>query len=159
MAEVVDNAAPRGRERHRSVSKHDKPQPTFMDLCLAGERHSRKGNIDRAIAYYNAAIRVSTDNMAHLGALHCQVHAPLHHAQLTCLFAQLGGCYYGTGDYARSITHHKKDLHIARKMSDKEAECAALSNIGRLSSKHPSAYITQPIPTRRWAMSTRLLTT
>lgn len=87
---------------------------TCLELALEGERLCKGGDFRSGVAFFEAAIRIGTDDLRTLSAI----------------YSQLGNAYFYLGDYAKAMEYHKCDLTVARAIGDELGEAKASGNLG-----------------------------
>lgn len=87
---------------------------TCMELALEGERLCKSGDCRSGVAFLEAALQASTDDLR----------------TLTAIYSQLGNAYFYLGEYKKAVEYHKHDLTLARTMKDKAGEAKASGNLG-----------------------------
>ncbi|KFM59201.1 G-protein-signaling modulator 2, partial [Stegodyphus mimosarum] len=85
-----------------------------LELALEGERLCKNGDFAGGVAFFEAAIRVGTDDLKTLSAI----------------YSQLGNAYFYLGDYNKAMDYHRCDLTVARAMNDELGEGKASGNLG-----------------------------
>ncbi|KAG8193628.1 hypothetical protein JTE90_002886 [Oedothorax gibbosus] len=85
-----------------------------LELALEGERLCKNGDFGGGVAFFEAAIRVGTDDLKTLSAI----------------YSQLGNAYFYLGDYTKAMDYHRCDLTVARAMKDELGEGKASGNLG-----------------------------
>lgn len=85
-----------------------------LELALEGERLCKNGDFSGGVAFFEAAIRVGTDDLKTLSAI----------------YSQLGNAYFYLGDYTKAMDYHRCDLTVARAMNDELGEGKASGNLG-----------------------------
>ncbi|GBM12092.1 G-protein-signaling modulator 2 [Araneus ventricosus] len=85
-----------------------------LELALEGERLCKNGDFSGGVAFFEAAIRVGTDDLKTLSAI----------------YSQLGNAYFYLGDYNKAMEYHRCDLTVARAMNDELGEGKASGNLG-----------------------------
>ena len=76
---------------------------TCMELALEGERLCKNGDFNGAVAFFEAAVQVGTNDMKTLSAI----------------YSQLGNAYFYLGNYQKAMDYHKLDLTVARYVNGK----------------------------------------
>ncbi len=69
-----------------------------MELALEGERLCKGGDCRTGAAFFEAAVRVGTDDLKTLSAI----------------YSQLGNAYFYLQEYGKALEYHKHDLNLAR---------------------------------------------
>ncbi|XP_015907620.1 G-protein-signaling modulator 2 [Parasteatoda tepidariorum] len=85
-----------------------------LELALEGERLCKNGDFSGGVAFFEAAIRVGTDDLKTLSAI----------------YSQLGNAYFYLGDYTKAMDYHRCDLTVARAIGDELGEGKASGNLG-----------------------------
>ena len=69
-----------------------------MDLALEGERLCKAGDCPTGVQFFEAAVKVGTNDLKTLSAI----------------YSQLGNAYFYLHDYRKSLEYHTHDLNLAR---------------------------------------------
>eukprot|EP00912_Choanoflagellata_sp_UC4_P002015 UC4_evm5s1290 len=96
------------------VINDDAPRKTFMQLALEGERLSRSGNKSGSIVLYKDALKVGSENLEALSAVH----------------SQLGNACFCVKDFTGALENHQKDLEISKSLKDTIGIGKAYGNLG-----------------------------
>ena len=91
-----------------------KESGTCLELALEGERLCKCGDFAAGIAYFEAAIKVGTQDLRTLSAI----------------YSQLGNAYFYLNNYEKALNFHQLDLSIAKNMRDRVGEGKASGNLG-----------------------------
>ncbi len=83
-------------------------------LSMEGERLLRAHDYEGAIEFFEAGLRVGTDDKQVLSAT----------------YNQLGNCCFYVGKFHKALEYHKKDLEIAEQLKDKQGMAKAYGNLG-----------------------------
>lgn len=87
---------------------------TCLELAIEGERLCKAGDFRSGVSFFEAAIRVGTQDKKVLSAI----------------YSQLGNGYFYLGEYEKAMDYHKLDLTLAKSMGDKAGEAKASGNLG-----------------------------
>ncbi|XP_064616405.1 G-protein-signaling modulator 2-like [Liolophura sinensis] len=87
---------------------------TCMELALEGERLCKAGDCRTGVQFFEAAVRMGTDDLKTLSAI----------------YSQLGNAYFYLQEYGKALEYHKHDLNLARTIGDKVGEAKASGNLG-----------------------------
>ena len=85
-----------------------------MDLALHGEQLCKQGDCWTGVQYFEAAIKVGTEELKTLSAV----------------YSQLGNAYFYLQDYEKALEFHRHDLTLARTLDDRLGEGKASGNLG-----------------------------
>ncbi|XP_071948542.1 G-protein-signaling modulator 2-like isoform X2 [Antedon mediterranea] len=85
-----------------------------MELALEGERLCKVGRCQEGVEYFEAAVRVGTDDMKTLSAI----------------YSQLGNAYFYLQQYGKALDYHRHDLTLTSTISDRLGEAKASGNLG-----------------------------
>jgi len=85
-----------------------------MDLALKGEKLCKNGDCRSGVQYFEAAIKVGTEDLKTLSAV----------------YSQLGNAYFYLQEYEKALEFHKHDLTLARTLGDRLGEAKASGNLG-----------------------------
>ncbi|CAM9671047.1 G-protein-signaling modulator 2-like isoform X3 [Lampetra fluviatilis] len=89
-------------------------EASCLELALEGERLCRAGEARAGASFFEAAVRVGTEDARTLSAI----------------YSQLGNAYVCLGEHGRALEYHGLDLTLARKIGDRAAEAKASGNLG-----------------------------
>lgn len=87
---------------------------TCIELALEGERLCKSGDFQGGVAFFEAAVKIGTQDMRTLSAI----------------YSQLGNAYFYLGDYNKAKDFHKLDLTLAKSMGDTIGQGKASGNLG-----------------------------
>ncbi|CAH1785854.1 unnamed protein product [Owenia fusiformis] len=87
---------------------------TCMELALEGERLCKAGDCRTGVEFFEAAVRVGTDDIQTLSAI----------------YSQLGNAYFCLQEYGKALEYHRHDLNLTRSSGDKLGEAKASGNLG-----------------------------
>jgi len=96
---------------HNSVSNGG---VSCMDLALQGEQLCKKGDCWTGVQYFEAAIKIGTEDLKTLSAV----------------YSQLGNAYFYLQEYEKALEFHRHDLTLARTLGDRMGEAKASGNLG-----------------------------
>ncbi|XP_065646237.1 G-protein-signaling modulator 2 isoform X2 [Hydra vulgaris] len=85
-----------------------------MELALQGEQYCKNGDCKSGVEYFEAAIKVGTEDLKTLSAV----------------YSQLGNAYFYLQEYEKALEYHKHDLTLARTLGDRVGEAKASGNLG-----------------------------
>lgn len=85
-----------------------------MELALKGEQYCKKGDCRSGVQYFEAAIKVGTEDLKTLSAV----------------YSQLGNAYFYLQEYEKALEFHRHDLTLARTLGDRIGEAKASGNLG-----------------------------
>nr|XP_032814728.1 G-protein-signaling modulator 2-like isoform X2 [Petromyzon marinus] len=94
--------------------KKPRMEASCLELALEGERLCRAGEARSGASFFEAAVRVGTEDARTLSAI----------------YSQLGNAYVCLGEHGRALEYHGLDLTLARKIGDRAAEAKASGNLG-----------------------------
>ncbi|XP_078721566.1 G-protein-signaling modulator 2-like isoform X2 [Lampetra fluviatilis] len=94
--------------------KKPRMEASCLELALEGERLCRAGEARAGASFFEAAVRVGTEDARTLSAI----------------YSQLGNAYVCLGEHGRALEYHGLDLTLARKIGDRAAEAKASGNLG-----------------------------
>ena len=92
----------------------DLTSASCMELALQGEQHCKNGDCQSGVEYFEAAIKVGTEDLKTLSAV----------------YSQLGNAYFYLQEYEKALEYHKHDLTLARTLGDRVGEAKASGNLG-----------------------------
>lgn len=87
---------------------------TCLELAIEGERLCKAGDFRSGVSFFEAAIRVGTQDKKVLSAI----------------YSQLGNGYFYLSEHEKAMDYHKLDLTLAKSMGDKAGEAKASGNLG-----------------------------
>ncbi|XP_033119139.1 G-protein-signaling modulator 2-like [Anneissia japonica] len=85
-----------------------------MELALEGERLCKMGCCREGVEYFEAAVKVGTDDLKTLSAI----------------YSQLGNAYFYLQEYGKALEYHRHDLTLASTIGDRLGEAKARGNLG-----------------------------
>ncbi|XP_057289993.1 G-protein-signaling modulator 1-like isoform X1 [Hydractinia symbiolongicarpus] len=85
-----------------------------MELALQGEQFCKNGDCRSGVEYFEAAIKVGTEDLKTLSAV----------------YSQLGNAYFYLQEYEKALEFHRHDLTLARTLGDRLGEAKASGNLG-----------------------------
>ncbi|KAG5835219.1 hypothetical protein ANANG_G00269850 [Anguilla anguilla] len=89
-------------------------EASCLELALEGERLCKAGDFKGGTAFFEAAVRVGTEDLKTLSAI----------------YSQLGNAYFYLKEYAKALEYHRHDLTLARTIGDRTGEGKASGNLG-----------------------------
>ncbi|XP_023665363.1 G-protein-signaling modulator 1-like isoform X2 [Paramormyrops kingsleyae] len=93
---------------------YSRMEASSLELALEGERLCKAGNYKEGASFFEAAVRVGTEDLKTLSAI----------------YSQLGNAYFYLKEYSKAMEYHKHDLMLARTIGDRIGEGKASSNLG-----------------------------
>ncbi|XP_048844283.1 G-protein-signaling modulator 1-like [Brienomyrus brachyistius] len=93
---------------------HSRMEASCLELALEGERLCKAGNYKEGAAFFEAAVKVGTEDLKTLSAI----------------YSQLGNAYFYLKEYSKALEFHKHDLMLARTIGDRIGEGKASGNLG-----------------------------
>ncbi|RWS26816.1 G-protein-signaling modulator 2-like protein [Leptotrombidium deliense] len=87
---------------------------TCFELALEGERLCKSGDFQGGVAFFEAAIKLGTNDNRNLSAI----------------YSQLGNAHFYLSNYEKALHYHNLDLSIAKTLGDNIGEAKAYGNIG-----------------------------
>uniref|UniRef100_A0A4W4H1A8 G protein signaling modulator 2 n=1 Tax=Electrophorus electricus TaxID=8005 RepID=A0A4W4H1A8_ELEEL len=89
-------------------------EASCVELALEGERLCQVGDYGAGVSFFEAAIKVGTEDLQVLSAI----------------YSQLGNAYFHLQDYSRALQFHHHDRTLTRTMGDVLGEAKACGNLG-----------------------------
>uniref|UniRef100_A0A3P8P8J6 G protein signaling modulator 1b n=1 Tax=Astatotilapia calliptera TaxID=8154 RepID=A0A3P8P8J6_ASTCA len=89
-------------------------EASCLELALEGERLCKAGDFKGGTAFFEAAVKVGTEDLKTLSAI----------------YSQLGNAYFYLKEYGKALEYHRHDLTLARTIGDRIGEGKASGNLG-----------------------------
>uniref|UniRef100_A0A669AZH7 G protein signaling modulator 1b n=2 Tax=Oreochromis niloticus TaxID=8128 RepID=A0A669AZH7_ORENI len=96
------------------VSDCSQMEASCLELALEGERLCKAGDFKGGTAFFEAAVKVGTEDLKTLSAI----------------YSQLGNAYFYLKEYGKALEYHRHDLTLARTIGDRIGEGKASGNLG-----------------------------
>ncbi|XP_030640531.1 G-protein-signaling modulator 1b [Chanos chanos] len=93
---------------------HSRMEASCLELALEGERLCKSGDFKGGTAFFEAAVKVGTEDLKTLSAI----------------YSQLGNAYFYLKEYGKALEYHRHDLTLARTIGDRIGEGKASGNLG-----------------------------
>ncbi|CAI5667044.1 unnamed protein product [Oreochromis niloticus] len=93
---------------------HSRMEASCLELALEGERLCKAGDFKGGTAFFEAAVKVGTEDLKTLSAI----------------YSQLGNAYFYLKEYGKALEYHRHDLTLARTIGDRIGEGKASGNLG-----------------------------
>ncbi|XP_006789052.1 G-protein-signaling modulator 1b isoform X1 [Neolamprologus brichardi] len=100
-------------DKTRTKQKH-RMEASCLELALEGERLCKAGDFKGGTAFFEAAVKVGTEDLKTLSAI----------------YSQLGNAYFYFKEYGKALEYHRHDLTLARTIGDRIGEGKASGNLG-----------------------------
>uniref|UniRef100_A0AAX7TFN9 G protein signaling modulator 1b n=1 Tax=Astatotilapia calliptera TaxID=8154 RepID=A0AAX7TFN9_ASTCA len=100
-------------DKTRTKQKH-RMEASCLELALEGERLCKAGDFKGGTAFFEAAVKVGTEDLKTLSAI----------------YSQLGNAYFYLKEYGKALEYHRHDLTLARTIGDRIGEGKASGNLG-----------------------------
>uniref|UniRef100_A0AAX7USC1 G protein signaling modulator 1b n=1 Tax=Astatotilapia calliptera TaxID=8154 RepID=A0AAX7USC1_ASTCA len=100
--------------QENGTSSNIRMEASCLELALEGERLCKAGDFKGGTAFFEAAVKVGTEDLKTLSAI----------------YSQLGNAYFYLKEYGKALEYHRHDLTLARTIGDRIGEGKASGNLG-----------------------------